>query len=103
MTMTTMGVLHAFMNAQTELSGADFINHYGMFSGTLYPILRRLEEAGWIRGFWEDIDPTIVGRPRRKFYKLTVVGEREARQALNTRRAKSFFGEFGPDLKPQGA
>ncbi len=49
-------------------------------SGTLYPILDRLEESGLIRGDWEDVNPTEVGRPARYNYKLTNDGQRIARQ-----------------------
>jgi len=39
--------------------------------GTLYPILHRLEERGWIKGRWEKGD----GR-RKKVYRLTTAGRR---------------------------
>lgn len=38
----------------------------------LYPVLRRLEERGWITGSWEVQD----GRPARKVYALTEEGTR---------------------------
>jgi PadR family transcriptional regulator PadR len=41
-------------------------------TGTIYPALRRLEEAGWIRGDWS----TVSGR-RRRTYALTAAGRRE--------------------------
>ena len=41
-----------------------------MGSGTLYPLLARLEAAGWFTSEWEDVDPSEVGRPRRRLYKL---------------------------------
>ncbi|MEO3939522.1 helix-turn-helix transcriptional regulator [Paenarthrobacter nicotinovorans] len=36
--------------------------------GTVYPILERLELAGWVEGEWEEAD----GRkgPRRRYYRL---------------------------------
>ena len=46
----------------------------GMFElqhGTLYPILHRLEDRGWIDGRWEKGD----GR-RKKVYRLTSAGRR---------------------------
>ncbi|HET9949090.1 MAG TPA: helix-turn-helix transcriptional regulator [Longimicrobiales bacterium] len=39
--------------------------------GTLYPILHRLEERGWIEGHWE-----MHGARRRKVYRLTPSGRR---------------------------
>jgi PadR family transcriptional regulator PadR len=41
-------------------------------TGTIYPALRRLEQAGLIRGSW---DTATAGRPRRT-YRLTAAGRR---------------------------
>lgn len=64
-------------------SGAQISKAAKIGSGTLYPILARLESAGWIKGEWEDIDPSEAGRPRRRFYKLTGIGQTKARNALS--------------------
>ncbi|MEU9884340.1 helix-turn-helix transcriptional regulator [Sphaerisporangium sp. NPDC051011] len=60
----------------------------GLGSGTVYPILERLEEAGWISGDWEQGDPT--GRPRRRFYALTGSGRRLYEAAESSRRARPW-------------
>jgi PadR family transcriptional regulator, regulatory protein PadR len=39
-------------------------------SGTLYPILAKLEHAGWLVGGKEDIDPHAEGRPPRRVYRI---------------------------------
>jgi len=39
---------------------------------SLYPLLYRLEERGWIKGTWVEKD----GERRRRFYKLTADGRR---------------------------
>jgi DNA-binding PadR family transcriptional regulator len=44
--------------------------------GTLYPVLYRLEEAGLIRGVWEDDSGGRRG-PRRRIYHLTGKGVRD--------------------------
>jgi DNA-binding PadR family transcriptional regulator len=41
--------------------------------GTVYPVLYRLEEAGLIRGEWED-DTRGRRGPRRRIYRLTDKG-----------------------------
>jgi DNA-binding PadR family transcriptional regulator len=41
--------------------------------GTVYPALRRLERDGLIGGHWVDVGS---GAPRRRYYKLTLDGER---------------------------
>lgn len=53
----------------------------GVRSGTVYPILARLERDGWLTSSWEPIDPAIEGRPRRRLYRLTALGEVAARDA----------------------
>ncbi|MGW7534075.1 PadR family transcriptional regulator [Amycolatopsis sp. NPDC054798] len=42
----------------------------GLPSGTIHPILARLEKAGWLRSRWEQVDPSERGRPRRRYYSL---------------------------------
>jgi PadR family transcriptional regulator, regulatory protein PadR len=44
--------------------GFELMRLTGQPSGTLYPILGRLERAGWLAGGQEDIDPHAEGRPR---------------------------------------
>jgi PadR family transcriptional regulator len=59
-------VLRLFIeNPGGELSGAQISKQLGIASGSLYPILFRYEEAGWLRSQWEEIDPTKASRPRR--------------------------------------
>jgi DNA-binding PadR family transcriptional regulator len=55
----------AAMLEQPELEryGLDLMRGTGLPSGTLYPILVRLERAGWLDPSWEDIDPVAEGRP----------------------------------------
>ena len=60
------------------LSGAEIGRATGLASGTLYPLLIRLEKAGWLTSAWEVADPQALGRPRRRFYRLTAVGKTEA-------------------------
>jgi PadR family transcriptional regulator, regulatory protein PadR len=71
----TVKVLAAFMSRpRGELSGAEIAKQTGLRSGTLYPILVRLEEAGWLDSRWEGEDPTVLGRPRRRYYRVTALG-----------------------------
>ena len=44
--------------------------------GTLYPMLRRLEEAGCMRGRWEK----TAGKRRTRFYSLTSRGRTELKE-----------------------
>ena len=87
MSLQTLKVLEAFLeNPADELSGADVLQRCRLASGTLYPILLRLESAGWFVSRWESIDHSSAGRPRRRFYRLTPTG---------LRRASEVFAGFG--------
>jgi PadR family transcriptional regulator, regulatory protein PadR len=75
MSLQTLKVLESFLeNPAEQLSGADVQKRCGIASGTLYPILLRLESAGWFVSRWEAIDPSSAGRPRRRLYRLTPSG-----------------------------
>jgi PadR family transcriptional regulator PadR len=41
--------------------------------GTVYPALRRLERDGIVEGHWVEVG---AGSPRRRYYRLTLKGER---------------------------
>jgi DNA-binding PadR family transcriptional regulator len=59
----------------------------------LYPILLRLQRAGWVLTRWEEVDPVAAGRPARRYYRLTpegVVAARTAVAALYEQLARGF-------------
>ncbi len=83
LTTQTLKVLGVLMSrGKSEFSGAEIAQSTKLASGTLYPILLRLEEAGWAESQWEPGDPRDLGRPRRRFYKVTGIGASRARVAL---------------------
>jgi PadR family transcriptional regulator PadR len=87
MSLQTLRVLEAFLdNPSEELAGSDVQKRGKLASGTLYPILLRLESAGWFVSRWETVDPAQVGRPRRRLYRLTPSG---------LARASEVFASFG--------
>src|SRR3970040_3029622 len=55
---------------------------------SLYPLLYRLEERGWIKGRWVEKPP----ERRRRFYRVTPEGRPVLAQQRKTRAA---FGEAG--------
>jgi DNA-binding PadR family transcriptional regulator len=67
--------------------GLDLMGTTGLPSGTLYPILQRLRDAGWVDSAWESIDRVAEGRPARRYYRLTADGLERARAALAEVRA----------------
>jgi PadR family transcriptional regulator, regulatory protein PadR len=79
----TLKVLGEFFNRPTDrISGIEISRSTGLASGTLYPILFRLEKAGWLESEWEDVVPTEVKRPRRRLYRITAVGEANSRASF---------------------
>ena len=79
----TIKVLGALMSSgQCEISGADIARATKLASGTLYPILFRLERAGWVESRWESCNPEESGRPRRRLYQVTALGARSAKAAV---------------------
>ena len=80
-------VLRAFLDAfaddvRAELAGADLMGAARISSGTLYPILLRFEKAGLLESRWERERPEALGRPRRRFYRMTREGAQVAQEAL---------------------
>ncbi|HYA78720.1 MAG TPA: PadR family transcriptional regulator [Candidatus Bathyarchaeia archaeon] len=61
----------------------------GLASGTLYPILMRLEKSGWLETRWEDVP--VSGRPPRHFYRLSGYGREWAREELGAARESKFW------------
>jgi DNA-binding PadR family transcriptional regulator len=55
---------------------------------TVYGVLDRLEDAGWISGWWEERNPE-PGRPPRRLYRLTPTGRVAAQRLLEARRPVS--------------
>jgi PadR family transcriptional regulator len=79
----TLKVLHMFMdNPARGLAGSDIGKETKVWSGTLYPMLARLEKVGWLTSEWEAVDASRLGRPRKRIYRITAVGQRAAYEAL---------------------
>jgi DNA-binding PadR family transcriptional regulator len=82
-TVPVTKVLSAFLaDIAEDRYGLDLMKITSLPSGTLYPILQRLQDAGWVTAEWEDIDPVAQGRPARRYYRLTPQGAENARVAL---------------------
>jgi PadR family transcriptional regulator PadR len=85
MSLQALRVLEAFLeNPTEELAGSDVQKRGKIASGTLYPILLRLESAGWFVSRWEAVDPARVGRPRRRLYRLTSGGLARASEVFTS-------------------
>ena len=82
MTIPTQLVLQALVEAD-EAYGTELGSQTRLPSGTVHPILARLEGLDWVVSRWEDIDPATEGRPARRYYRLTQDGRARARAALD--------------------
>jgi PadR family transcriptional regulator PadR len=84
MTLPTQLVLRALIADPTRaMYGLEIGKLAELPSGTIHPILARLEGYGWLESRWEDVDPQREGRPRRRYYRLTPDGIAHAARALN--------------------
>jgi PadR family transcriptional regulator, regulatory protein PadR len=84
MTAGVARVLRVFLDdPDTPTYGFDLMQRTLFPSGTIYPILARLERAGWITGEQEAAEnASHEGRPARRMYRLTADGAVAARVAL---------------------
>ncbi|CAN5442789.1 hypothetical protein BH23ACT6_BH23ACT6_25070 [soil metagenome] len=81
--------------------------HYGLQigaqtalpSGTIHPILARLESIGWLTSGWEQVDPSQAKRPKRRYYRLTADGAVAARSAVEAARKRR--AGYAAQLRPQ--
>jgi DNA-binding MarR family transcriptional regulator len=97
MTTQTLAVLAAFtMSRAGGLSGSEIAKTTKLKSGTLYPVLFRLEQAKWLDSKWEREEPSDLGRPRRRIYRLTGLGEKAFQE--ERRKVSGMVGGLVWDL-----
>jgi PadR family transcriptional regulator, regulatory protein PadR len=76
-------VLTAFLaDPSAPHYGYDLMKAANLPSGTLYPMLARLQQQGLVTSEWQMQAGDAGGRPPRKYYKLTGDGIRVARLEL---------------------
>ena len=85
----TVDVLGVLLEAKDPLWGLAIIKATGHPSGSVYPMLERLERAGWIESSWEE-DGARRG-PRRRLYALTKEGAAEAKKVRAARASATAF------------
>jgi PadR family transcriptional regulator PadR len=85
-------LLAALLDARERWShGYELASRTGIRSGTLYPLLIRLEAQGYLQAEWQK--PLVSGRPPRHAYRLTAAG-------LNLARAEA--GALHPASSTEG-
>ncbi|MCU7729457.1 PadR family transcriptional regulator [Actinoplanes sp. KI2] len=94
MTTPTQAVLRSLLDAYREhpaheLYGLELCEQLGLGFRTVYRILTRLHNAGWINRRAEGTDAVAANRAARIYYRLTEQGADSARQALTEAAAHS--------------
>ena len=87
-TMVILDVLDVLMSAPPDdpVWGLKLCEQTGHGSGTIYPALDRLLQAGWIEDRWEE--PAPADRPRRRYYSVSADGRAAYREAVAARAAR---------------
>ncbi|MFI6509180.1 PadR family transcriptional regulator [Streptosporangium sp. NPDC050855] len=91
-TQPTLDVLEVLLRAHQEdtpIHGWAIMKEVKRSGPTVYNVLDRLEDAGWITGEWEEA-PAAENRPRRRLYQLIGARVPEARTLLAERRPPTF-------------
>ena len=97
LTYPTAAVLLALRHGHRY--GFDVMDATGLPDGTVYPILRRLERRGVLAGSWEDEEAARAqGRPARRYYRLTPVGEASLEDVVE--RFPALVRLFEPSGEP---
>lgn len=104
MTLQTQLVLRALLERPgDDHYGLEISDQVGLPSGTIYPILARLEQVGWVVSQWEPATAEVDHRrPRRRYYRMTPDGAEQARHALATayKAGRSSRRLWTPSTKP---
>jgi DNA-binding PadR family transcriptional regulator len=82
--------------------GFDVMQITGLASGTVYPALRRLEDAALIKSRWEKQSVAQAEqRPPRKYYEVTKAGRETLAEARSRFRLLAHLTPQA-DLRPAG-
>jgi PadR family transcriptional regulator PadR len=102
-TVAVATVLRQFLeDASRPRYGYELMKSTGFASGKLYPILLRLERAGWLTRRQENVEPAEEGRPARRLYCLTPDGVRVARSELAVLSQQISTSALPIRLRPEG-
>lgn len=93
-TEPTVDVLRVLLDSRDAVWGLRIVAATGRKAGSVYPILSRLEEAGWITGEWES-DTARTGA-RRRLYRITATGAIEAPLVVRAFDARNARPALGP-------
>ncbi len=84
-------IIQQAIRPQEWCYGYDLMKTTGIKSGTLYPILMRLNERGLLESRWQEAEQ--IGKPPRHAYRLTEAGLKVAHEVERARPATTVFRE----------
>lgn len=84
---STLKILECLSASPGGLHGYALMKASGLASGTLYPILGRLSERGWLEKHWETGED--VSGPPRRIYTITSVGRTQFESSTETSDLKT--------------
>lgn len=73
-----------------EWYGLEILDGVELGSGTTYPILKRLEAAGWVCSRWEERGPDTGGRPLRHYFRIDPSKTDMIRDALRAAEGRLY-------------
>jgi PadR family transcriptional regulator PadR len=95
LSLAGMRILRLFFgDPGAEITGAQIIRASGLASGTVYPLLLRFERVGFLESHWESGNPSDLGHPRRRYYRISRDGLAVARKAFQ--ELSPVVGAFSP-------
>lgn len=86
-TASTLSILLELSRSESKIWGLELVRRTGLKTGTVYPILARLESLGWATSSWE-LNQTHKG-PRRRLWELTKDGKNGAAELLKAENRKN--------------
>ncbi|YCK83934.1 PadR family transcriptional regulator [Arthrobacter sp. D3-18] len=89
-TPATALVLEALLSAES-VWGLQIVKDTGKKPGTVYPILERLEAAGWVQGEWETSEERKG--PRRRYYRLLADARPLAQEFVRAQKSRTSRAE----------
>ena len=98
LSLATVRVLMSIVNGAKY--GFDIMDATGLPSGTIYPILSRLEAGGLVRGRWEsETSASREKRPARRYYEVSSAGSKAL--ARSVEHYRTLGGAFNtPPARP---
>ena len=102
LSLSTVAILKAVSDGSRY--GFDIMDVTHLPSGTVYPVLSRLEESALVRSQWER--PAIAQkekRPPRRYYEVTAAGTRALDAAIEYYRSLGGLLPTGTPARPTRA